>query len=261
MSATRTEGSAGTWGPLWGSRAADWAKIEEQQLPTYEEAIRRTGLGPGDRALDVGCGSGVFLRAAADRGAEVSGVDASQELLAIARERVPEADVQVADMEDLPFADDRFDVVAGFNSFFFAADVVAALREAKRVTRPGGQVVVQVWGNPEHNDVEAMKVIVRPFLPEGPPPPQLWRPGALTELCSQAGLEPGPEFDVHWAYEFADDDALGRAMLAPAGVAELVGPEREPEVRRQIVEALAGCRTDDGGYRLENEFRFVIARA
>ena len=259
MSATQTEGSAETWGPLWGSRAADWAKIEEQQLPTYEQAIRRTGIGPGDRVLDVGCGTGVFLRAAAERGAEVSGLDASSELLGIARERVPEADIRQAEMEDLPFADDRFDVVAGFNSFFFAADIVAAVREAKRVTRPGGRVVVQVWGNPDRCDVDGMKRIVRPFLPGGPPPPQLWRPGALTDLCSEAGLEPGPEFDIRWPYEFADEEALGRAMLAPAGVAELVGPEREPEVRREIVEALAECRTDDGGFRLENEFRFVIA--
>ena len=261
MSATKTEGSAGTWGPLWGSRAADWARIEEQQLPTYEEAIRRTGIGSGDGVLDVGCGTGVFLRAAAERGAEVSGVDASSELLEIARDRVPDADIRRAEMEDLPFADDRFDVVAGFNSFFFAADMAGALREAKRVSRPGGQVVVQVWGNPDHCDVEAMKAIVRPFLPEGPPPPQLWRSGALTDLCSQADLEPGSEFDIRWPYEFADEDALGRAMLAPAGVAELVGPEREPEVGREIVEALEGCRTDDGGFRLENEFRFVIARA
>ena len=50
-------------------------------------------------------------------------------------------------------------------------------------------------------------------------------------------------------------------MLSPAGLAELVGPEREDEVRGQIVEALAPCRTREGGYRLENEFHVVIASA
>ena len=51
------------------------------------------------------------------------------------RERVPEADLRLADMEALPFGESSFDLVAGFNSFFFAVDMVAALREASRVAR------------------------------------------------------------------------------------------------------------------------------
>ena len=76
--------------------------------------------------LDVGCGSGVFLRLAADRGAKPYGIDASEALVAVARSRVPEADVRVGEMERLPYADDTFDLVTGFTSFFFAADMVAA---------------------------------------------------------------------------------------------------------------------------------------
>lgn len=107
-----------TWGRLWGSRARDWAASEEQQLPTYEEAIRLVGLEPGRRVLEVGCGTGVFLRRAADLGADVFGIDASEALLGLARERVPEADLRLGDMEALPFDDDSFDVVAGFNALF-----------------------------------------------------------------------------------------------------------------------------------------------
>ena len=51
-------------------------------------------------------------------------------------------------MQFLPYDDDQFDVVAGFNSFFFAADMVAALREAARVAKLGTPVVIQVWGRP-----------------------------------------------------------------------------------------------------------------
>ena len=97
-STTTVSGSAARWGPRWGSRPADWAASEEQQLPTYEEAIRRVGLGAGRRVLEVGCGSGVFLRAAADRGASVFGLDASPALLELARARVPEADLRVGDL-------------------------------------------------------------------------------------------------------------------------------------------------------------------
>src|SRR5215212_2956745 len=116
----------------WSDRARDWALIEEQQLPTYEEGIRRAGVRDGQRVLDIGCGSGVFVRAAADRGAEVAGLDISDALLEIAREHVPDGDLRAGDMEALPWDDDSFDVVTGFNSFFFASDIVAALREPGR---------------------------------------------------------------------------------------------------------------------------------
>jgi SAM-dependent methyltransferase len=238
---------------------------EEQQVPTYEEALGRVGLEPGALVLDIGCGSGVFLRLAADRGARVFGVDASAALLDLARARVPAADLRVGEMEALPFDDDTFDLVTGFNSFFFANDIVAALREARRVAKPGGAVVIQVWGAHERCDLEAMKEIVRPYMPPRPPDapaePELWRAGVLEEIASEAGLGPESTFDLSWAYEFPDDEALGRAMLAPAGIATLVGPDREDEVRRKIVDGLAPHRTVEGGYRLENEFHFVIARA
>ncbi len=215
--------------------------------------------------LDIGCGSGAFLKLAAERGASVSGLDASEALIEIAHRRLPDADLQVGDMEALPFADDSFDLVAGFNSFFFASDIVAALREAGRVAKPGAPVVIQVWGEPEHSDIEVMKALVRPYMP--PPPPdqpartELSKPGVLEELATAAGLESETAFDVTWAYDFADEDALGRGMMAAGGVSVLVGPEGEPDMRRQIVDAFVDKRTADGRYSLENEFRILIARA
>ena len=126
MSST-TFSSAQFWGRLWGAMPRDWAVAEELQMPTYETAIGHLGIGSGQRVLDLGCGTGVFLRAAADRGAQVVGLDAADGLLEIARERVPEADLHIGDMQDLPFGDDSFDVVTGFSSLFFADDVTRAL--------------------------------------------------------------------------------------------------------------------------------------
>src|SRR6185436_5783510 len=105
--------------PIWSEDPDAWARIEEEQLPTYEAALNAAGL--GERVLDVGCGSGVFLRLCADRGAHVAGLDGSPELLALARRRVPEADLRLGDLQSLPFADDAFDLVTGFTSFFYAA--------------------------------------------------------------------------------------------------------------------------------------------
>jgi SAM-dependent methyltransferase len=168
-------------------------------------------------------------------------------------------------MEALPYENDTFDLVTGFNSFFFAADLVAALREAARVAKPGTPVVIQVWGAPERCQLEAMKEVVRPLLParapEDRPPPELWRAGVLETIASSAGLTPGVAFDLAWAYEYPDQLTLGRAMMAPAGIATLAGPDCEQQVREAIVEALAPFRTATGGYRLKNEFHFLIARA
>src|SRR5262245_57503508 len=111
--------SAERWGPLWGARPDDWAISEEQHVPGYEAALERIGSVQGQRVLDIGCGAGVFLRLVADRGAEPTGIDASESLIGLARERVPEGEVQVADMESLPYDDDAFDLVTGFTSFFF----------------------------------------------------------------------------------------------------------------------------------------------
>lgn len=261
---TMTTGSAGRWGPRWGSRAEEWAATEEQQLPTYEAAIDRLGIGEGRRVLEVGCGSGVFLRAAADRGAIVSGLDASATLIELAHARVPEAELHVGDLQFLPYPDDTFDVVAGFNSFFFAADMVAALREAGRVARPTAPVVVQVWGRHERCSLDAIKSIVRPFFPgydpSAPPPPDLAEPGVLEGIATAAGLTPSSTFDVSWPYVYADDDALARGMLSAAGVGDAAA-EREGEVRAALIDALAPFRAPDGVYCLENEWHILVATA
>jgi SAM-dependent methyltransferase len=258
-------GSATRWGPLWGARPADWALSEDRQLPTYEAALARVDLQPGQEVLDVGCGAGAFLRLAALRGARPHGLDASDSLVAFARARLPEADIRAGEMEHLPWPDDSFDLVTGFNAFFFANDMVAALREAGRVARPGAPVVIQVWGRHEACDLEAMKQIARPFLPprppDAPPDPDLSQPGVLRDLATRAGLIPESEFDSTWMLEYPDAETLGRAMVAVAGLATIAGPDREDELRRAIVEGLAPYRAADGSYRLSNEFRFLIARA
>jgi SAM-dependent methyltransferase len=167
-------------------------------------------------------------------------------------------------MQVLPFAEHTFDVVAGFNSFFFADDMVVALREARRVAVSGGSVVIQVWGRHEACDLDAIKPIVRPYFPgadpDAPPPPDLSAPGMLEGIATAAGLEPNTTFDVSWAYEYEDDDALARGLLSAGGVGEAAG-EREPEVRAALIEVLAPFRRPDGSYTLENEWHFLVATA
>ena len=215
--------------------------------------------------LDIGCGVGAFLRLITERYAWAYGLDASDALLEVARARLPEADLRVGEMEALPYDDDTFDLVTGFNSFFFANDIVAAVREAGRVAKPGAAVVIQVWGPHERNDLEAMKEIARFFFPprpaDAPHEPDYSQPGVLEDIATLAGLTPERVFDTSWSFEFPDDETMTRALIAPAGLAVLVGAEREPEFKQALVAGLAPHRTPDGGYRLSNEYHYLIARA
>jgi hypothetical protein len=125
--------------------------------------------------------------------------------------------------------------------------------------------VIQVWGPHEQNDLEAMKEIARPFLPprpaDAPPEPDYAEPGVLEDIATQAGLTPETAFDIAWSYHYSDEETMCRALLAPAGLAVLVGPERENAFKDALVHGLRHHRERDGSYCLRNEFHFLIARA
>jgi hypothetical protein len=83
----------------------------------------------------------------------------------------------------------------------------------------------------------------------------------LEEMALAAGLTPESAFDHAFAYVYPDDESLGRLLLAPAGLAALVGPQREDAVRAQIVDAMQPFRTTGGAYRIQNELHYLVASA
>jgi SAM-dependent methyltransferase len=256
-----TKGTAPVQGELWGARARDWAEQELHQHALYEQAIRSLGIGEGTRVLDVGCGSGYCCRLAADRGARVSGIDAAEALVGIARDRVPGGEFRVGDLQFLPFADDAFDVVTGFSSFQYAADPVAALAEAGRVARPGGRVFSLVWGRQERTELAAILRALRPLLPPAPGPFALSEEGALDELVSTAGLEPTDAGYIEATFEYRDQETLLRATLASGPAILAIRTSGEEAIRNAALGATAPFRTADGAYRIETEWRYVTAQA
>ncbi|TMD43313.1 MAG: class I SAM-dependent methyltransferase [Chloroflexi bacterium] len=117
----KTMGTAQAQGALWGVQAHNFAERQEGMLlPAYKKVFDLTNVGRGTRLLDVGCGPGLATQLAAKLGASVTGLDASEAELSIARERVPDGDFRQGEMEELPYADASFDVVTGFNSFQYA---------------------------------------------------------------------------------------------------------------------------------------------
>ena len=261
--ATASAGSAAFQGEIWSADPDGWALNEVHQAPVYGEVADRLGIGEGTTVLEVGCGTGVFLREAVDRGATAFGLDAADGLLAVARDRVPEADVRVGDLEFLPYDDGAFDAVAGFNAFQFASSMPAAIAEAARVTRPGGKVAIQVWGRADRCDLIPMIAAVGAFLPERPPTGPdgraLGDPGVLEGFASAAGLTAESTGDVTFRSEYADEATVVRAMLAAGLVALAARLAGEDTIRAAIVDALAPFRKADGSYRLENEWHYLIA--
>lgn len=99
-------------------------------------------LDPEDRLLDVGCGGGLLLRDALASGATVTGVDHSEEMVCLARQRAPGAAVVLGRAEQLPFADGSFTAIAMSIVFFFLSDPIGVLCECRRVLAPGGRLAV-----------------------------------------------------------------------------------------------------------------------
>jgi SAM-dependent methyltransferase len=99
-------------------------------------------LEPEDRLLDVGCGGGLLLRDALALGAAVTGLDHSEEMVRLARERAPEAEVVLGSAERLPFGDASFTAIAMSIVFFFLPEPSAVLRECRRVLARGGRLAV-----------------------------------------------------------------------------------------------------------------------
>mgnify|MGYP000070610045 CR=1 FL=1 len=105
---------------------------------------------PGSRVLDAGCGTGGFLRWLLDHGsfASAAGIDVGSAAIELARARVPEADLRVAAMHDLPFADAAFDLVVTNDvlQHVHEDDVGASLLELRRVLAPAGTLLVRTNG-------------------------------------------------------------------------------------------------------------------
>lgn len=260
-----TTSSSSANGPLWGWAARDWAEIQEQfARPVYQAAFERV-LTPGLRYLDAGCGAGLAAQMAAERGAQVWGLDASENLLAIARERVPAGEFRGGELEALPYPDDFFDVVTGFNSFQFAANPTRALAEARRVARPGARVVIVTWGDPEGMPATALVTCLKELMPPqpagAPGPFALSDEAKLRDLAAAAGLTPEEAFDtpVPWSYK---DLATALRGLTSTGVAAVaVAHAGRAEVEAAYTRALEPFRRSDGGYEIGATFRCWITRA
>jgi hypothetical protein len=156
--------------------------------------------------------------------------------------------------------------VTGFNAFQFAADLVAALAEAKRVARVGGRVAICNWGRREECELFAVMGSLRELQPPpraGSPsagPAAIGEPGVLEALAHRVGLETVRGGEVAVPFEAPDQETLVRALLAPGAVVPAIEHSGEDAVRQAIARSAEPFKRPDGSYRLENRFRYVISQ-
>ena len=258
-------GSAEEQGKLWGASARDWAELfEPMSKPVWDAMLTSTRTGNGSRFVDLGCGGGGASVMADSLGAHVSGLDASEALISIARERIPGADFRVGDLEALPFQDDSFDITFASMSLMFARDMMAALAEMKRVTVEKGLVTIGVWGPPENCEYRHILAAIRPLmrnLPAGGGPFVLSEQEKLTNMLESAGFQVTASGTVDGPFIFANSDEMLKAVCSagpPQAARQFVGADRVNEV---ILEAASPFRDETGRIVFKNDFNFVTAVA
>jgi SAM-dependent methyltransferase len=246
----------------WGARPQEWAYLfEPYARPANDLVLGQLGVGAGTRYLDVACGSGLAANTAWRRGASVSGLDAADTLIDIARARTPAADLRVGNMFELPFDDDAFDVVTSFNGIWKGCE--DALLEVRRVLDNDGRVGLTFWGS---FDRMGLLPYFMKIIELSPPSHQT----ATTEIGDTANvladmlrstnfeLEASGAIDV--VNEWPDIDTAVRA-LAAAGPSvpaiEAVGHDTFCHALHGIVAPLHDPHI---GVRISSELGWVTAR-
>ena len=237
MTATQTPPVAQD--PFRGSAADDWASLMEPSERGFFAAVLASGLfTPGTRVLDAGSG-GLLAERIAARGCEVVGLDS------------------------VPLPDEYVGIVIGINTFQYAASPRRALAEARRVTRRGGHVILGTWGPSYACEAATSLFALKPLLPSLAPHPSdpfaLSEEAVLKNLVASADLTWLSMTDVDVTWQFDDTASALTAMLsAGPSILAIQASGRDP-VAAALERAISPYRLANGGYRLENRFRFVIA--
>ena len=248
-------------------RARDWAEIQERMLvPLYQAVYQRLEVGPATSVLGLGCRSGLALLLAAGLGAEVVGLEPEAELRSLAQDRSLRVLGDVY-RELAPAGDGAHppahSLVTAFEHLSCTADPQALVRDAARLTVPGGYVALATWGPPERCQSAGVLRVARrlsdPLLRVRYAPFTLSGPGAVERLVTRAGLRLSGGGRVCCPFAYPDLDSAVRGLLSTGVFDQAVAYSGERQVAKEVTEALHPFLRGDGSGRMENVFRYTVA--
>jgi ubiquinone/menaquinone biosynthesis C-methylase UbiE len=239
----------------WRSYDDVAATYERVHAPRFAEPARDllalAGVGAGQRVLDVGTGTGVAARVAAELGADAVGVDASIEMLRVGRAAHADLRLAAAEAIDLPFANGQFDAVVGTFVLAHFARVDTALFDIVRVTRPGGTVAFTSWADARDAFGDTWLKLVTDVVPKEllepsvaraiPNHDRFTRRAAVEEALHDAGLRHVRTEPATYEWSYALDDYLDGLEVWAVGrfAKEMLGPEAWTAFRARARSAFA----------------------
>ena len=246
---------------MWGN--GPYQRVTETLTDIHERVIESLAPQPGDRWLDLACGTGAIAERASAAGAQVTGVDLAPVLIETAKERAEEQGLDihyaVGDVEQLTFDDASFEKVSSTCGIMFAPDHEATAREIARVTAPGGRVALANW-TPTGGLAKMFKVMA-PYQPAPPPSsPFDWGDeNRVTELLSDAfdlGLEEHvstlhmPSGEAYW-------DLFSSSYGPTKTLADSLGDRRE-DLHRDFVDFFETNYSSNGEIAHTREYLLVL---
>lgn len=233
----------------WTHQARTYDELTgAMSVRVVDDLLDAAGVRPGMRVLDVATGPGHVAAAALRRGAGPLGIDLSEGMLALARERHPAIEFLQADAENLPFSDSSFEAVAGNFVLNHLPRPKRALAELRRVLAPGGRLALSVWDRPERNPSMGVvaDAVVRagasqpPSVPEGPDGFRFADDREFERLVRGAGLAEVGVRTVAFEHEVSGPAELWRGFFG-SSVRTKARVEAQPDaVRRRIRELFDG---------------------
>ena len=251
-------------GELWGKSPNGWAEVQEpQHKPLWEAMLDATAVGKDTTFLDVGCGAGGSSKLAKDRGAVVHGIDVAEGLLSFAKQIVSNGNFKVADIENLPYDDNKFDVVYAANSLQYSENRISALLELKRVCKPNGRIIAGLFGQPEKVDFRIIFKALREIMPEplkGGGPFELSGPNMLESLFNEAGLTNLESGEANCPFEYDDFDSMWYGNLSAGPIQGMLHTVSENKIKSAFRDATKNFALDDGRFLIpQNIFKYVLA--
>jgi ubiquinone/menaquinone biosynthesis C-methylase UbiE len=214
------------------------------------------GLKPGQRVLDVACGTGVLAEEAARRvapGGTVTGLDRNEGMLAVARRKAPGIGWRQGMAESLPFPDGTFDAVLSQFGLMFFEDRAQALREMARVTRPGGRIAVAVWAPLETSPgyADMVKLLERLFgkqvADELRAPFVLGDESKLRAVFAEAGMREVELREVKGTARFPSIEEWVKVDVKGWTLAQFIDEAQYQVLLREAQRELRGYVRGDGG--------------